>query len=232
MANFQKYVEAAYDTREKIALHTNNVELFSVLYNDIATKNQKEKQFFAYIVTQIESLLEKYPELIVLRDIDETTCYRTKPEEWEPYDVIRSGFLPTLEHLTKKYPTQLEFWILSRRPADFLQETFVHKTNSDRPKEITNFLSPDQIFSSRKHSLSRCPKIYECKNKSNVLIDVHINKANAYHDISNKNPDKKYILVDDCIGFWQKYVAQFDRHIPFPHALTMGEEDAIMQKQN
>lgn len=109
MVDIQKYIEAKYDTTEKIALHTSNLELFSILHSDIASKNKKEQQFFAYIVTQIQSLLEKYPELIILRDIDATICYRVSPEESEPYDVIRSGLLPTLEYLTKKYPEQIEF---------------------------------------------------------------------------------------------------------------------------
>jgi len=58
--------------------HDIHAKLFSILQKN---NNQKEQQFFAYIVTQVQALIEKYPQLTILRDIDETMCYRINPEE-------------------------------------------------------------------------------------------------------------------------------------------------------
>lgn len=224
----EKYIQPLYPTTQWRQQHCNNADLFSTLYNTI--KSRKEQQFFAYIVTQIESLLEKYPKLVILRDVDETMCHRIKPEEDWHYDVIRAGLLPTLHHLHTKYPTQLSFGILSSRAQRYIDQIFKQKAVSDRPDAITDYFSIEYIFSSMEYRHDRCPDTYTCKNNSSELWFGPAEKASAHHDISSRNPDKKYILIDDCIGFWQKYVAQFDRHIPFPIALVMGEEDAILQR--
>gem|GEM_PF-4606372 len=160
-----KSMETQYrENPEQLKQHYINKELFSILHCKI--KNKKEQQFFAYLLTQIETLLKKYKNLAILRDMDNTICYRLKPEEYEHYDVIRKGFLPLIEHLHNTYPDRLDFGILSRRQKSFLDNTFKKKENKDRPDNITNHFESNYIFSSRDYPEENSPSIYHCQNES------------------------------------------------------------------
>lgn len=70
-------------------MYDTNKALFNELHDTVV--DHKEQAFFAYIVTHISKLIDKYGDIVLLFDVDETLCTRVAPEDYFQKEYIFSA---------------------------------------------------------------------------------------------------------------------------------------------